>query len=61
MVLTLLSVSKIAICISNGFWKDAINNYALIKQNEIENETIYKYITAKVYSIYINKTVFKLV
>ena len=30
---------KIATCISNGFWKDAINNYALIKQNEIENET----------------------
>ena len=30
---------KLANCILNGFSKDVINNYALIKQNEIESET----------------------
>ena len=32
-------LQNIAKCISNGFWKDVINNYALLKQNQIESET----------------------
>ena len=32
-------LQNIAKCICNGFWKDVINNYALIKQNQIESES----------------------
>ena len=32
-------LQNIAKCISNVFWKDVINNYALLKQNQIESET----------------------
>ena len=30
-------LQNIAKCISNVFWKDVINNYALLKQNQIES------------------------